>query len=228
MSGHGWVTPRPDGVVARCGGPAICSGCQRERALLKRPEPVLRAIPVTTDDQIELVRCIRNRQAHGFSNFTDQISEAAHITFWEREQPLAWVYLDELGRPVGFGLLRQDAGRWLTVVAVLPEYGGAGYGKWITHNIVERAPGRCWATARRDNPVAVKLHRAEDWTVVAGPDPRLFYFRGKRKPTGPSRETKMAYGREVNIIRWPQPDPPEWPLNDRVMVGQSHARRLSQ
>lgn len=30
MTGHGWVTPRPDGAVARCGGPAICHGCQQE------------------------------------------------------------------------------------------------------------------------------------------------------------------------------------------------------
>jgi hypothetical protein len=31
-TGHGHVVPRPDGVKARCGGPAICSRCQAERA----------------------------------------------------------------------------------------------------------------------------------------------------------------------------------------------------
>lgn len=31
-SGHGHVRPRPDGVRARCGGPAICAVCQREQA----------------------------------------------------------------------------------------------------------------------------------------------------------------------------------------------------
>lgn len=30
--GHGHVTPRPDGVKARCGGPAICKVCQAELA----------------------------------------------------------------------------------------------------------------------------------------------------------------------------------------------------
>lgn len=30
--GHGHVTPRPDGYRSRCGGPAICVVCQRERA----------------------------------------------------------------------------------------------------------------------------------------------------------------------------------------------------
>lgn len=31
--GHGWVTPRPDGVKARCGGPAVCSTCQAEKTV---------------------------------------------------------------------------------------------------------------------------------------------------------------------------------------------------
>lgn len=36
MSGHGHVTPRPDGAKVRCGGPGICSACSRELAL-QRP-----------------------------------------------------------------------------------------------------------------------------------------------------------------------------------------------
>lgn len=30
--GHGHVKPRPDGVVARCGGPLICAECALELA----------------------------------------------------------------------------------------------------------------------------------------------------------------------------------------------------
>lgn len=30
--GHGHVFPRADGVVARCGGPAICTDCARDKA----------------------------------------------------------------------------------------------------------------------------------------------------------------------------------------------------
>lgn len=33
-TGHGHVRPRPDGVRARCGGPAMCRVCQQERAAL--------------------------------------------------------------------------------------------------------------------------------------------------------------------------------------------------
>ena len=32
-TGHGHVNPRPDGLVARCGGPRLCSECIREAAL---------------------------------------------------------------------------------------------------------------------------------------------------------------------------------------------------
>lgn len=34
MNGHGHVVPNPNGVKARCGGPAICSVCARELASL--------------------------------------------------------------------------------------------------------------------------------------------------------------------------------------------------
>lgn len=33
MSGHGHVTPNPDGSKARCGGPALCGVCARELAV---------------------------------------------------------------------------------------------------------------------------------------------------------------------------------------------------
>jgi len=32
MSGHGHVKPNPDGSKARCGGPALCAVCARERS----------------------------------------------------------------------------------------------------------------------------------------------------------------------------------------------------
>ncbi len=138
----------------------------------------LRPLFVKHLDQIERVRLIRNECAAGFSNYTDQIAEGAHWAWWEREKPLAWLYARPDGIVVGFGMLRQDEqGRWVTVVAVLPEYGGQGHGKAITHDIVTRSPGPCFATARRDNPAAVKLHVTEDWETISGPDPRLVYFR---------------------------------------------------
>jgi hypothetical protein len=31
MKSHGHVAKRPDGVLARCGGPSLCETCQLER-----------------------------------------------------------------------------------------------------------------------------------------------------------------------------------------------------
>lgn len=31
-SGHGWVFPRDDGAVAKCGGPKICQECAKDQA----------------------------------------------------------------------------------------------------------------------------------------------------------------------------------------------------
>jgi hypothetical protein len=40
VSNHGHVTPRPDGVKARCGGPALCSECAKELAQKPEAQPV--------------------------------------------------------------------------------------------------------------------------------------------------------------------------------------------
>lgn len=38
IGGHGWVMPLPDGLRARCGGPAICGACSLELAAVEREE----------------------------------------------------------------------------------------------------------------------------------------------------------------------------------------------
>jgi hypothetical protein len=35
MTSHGWLRKRPDGAVARCGGPGICRDCKEEQALIQ-------------------------------------------------------------------------------------------------------------------------------------------------------------------------------------------------
>lgn len=142
----------------------------------------LTAHPIESENDVERLRLIRNKTAAGYSNFTDQISQVQQRQWWaeNRERLQGWLYRDQYAQLVGFGLLRQDdEGFWLTVVGVLPGFEGNGYGKFITHDIVTKAPGRCKATARKDNPGAVKLHVASDWDVVDGPDERLVYFESK-------------------------------------------------
>lgn len=58
--GHGHVMPRPDGVKARCGGPALCRICQSEQAaLVAQPEPS----PATAQAAlVELIEAIDAQQ----------------------------------------------------------------------------------------------------------------------------------------------------------------------
>ncbi len=137
----------------------------------------LRTLYVQHADQIEAVRYIRNVTRAGYSFHNAEISKADHLAWWAREQPKAWLYHDTDGIVVGFGLLRQHEGHWVTVVGVLPEYAGHNYGKEITHDLVMRAPGQCYGIARKDNPAAVRLHVADDWEQIDGPDERLAYFK---------------------------------------------------
>ena len=143
---------------------------------------MLTAHPIQQDIDVERLRFIRNVTSWGYSNHTAQISAEQQRTWWaeNRERMRGWLYRDEFKQLVGFGLIRQDdEGFWLTVVGVLPGHEGRGFGKFITHDIVTRAPGRCKATARKDNPGAVKLHVDSDWEIVEGPDERLVYFLGR-------------------------------------------------
>lgn len=41
MSGHGHVTPNPNGMKARCGGPGLCSVCSAELAQKKMADEII-------------------------------------------------------------------------------------------------------------------------------------------------------------------------------------------
>ncbi len=45
--GHGHVKPRPDGSRARCGGPALCNVCAKEKAAFDIENKVLETIDDT-------------------------------------------------------------------------------------------------------------------------------------------------------------------------------------
>lgn len=139
---------------------------------------------IASDDDVEVLRRIRNRCAAGFSFDTSEISPAQQRVWWalNRHRVVGWLYCcGDPDKTVGYGLLRQtEDKRWWSSVAVLPKYAGQGFGKSITTDIIHHCPnGVVWATARKDNPAAVKLHDLKFWDIIDGPDERLVYFRTK-------------------------------------------------
>ena len=64
-TGHGHVYPRPDGYLARCGGPHMCAECARDCVAMympaaPKPEPrrVWLYITDSPDDLTRLTECL--------------------------------------------------------------------------------------------------------------------------------------------------------------------------
>ena len=144
--------------------------------------------PVATEQDALDMATLRNVCREGFSNSTDPIGADQQRAWWAANQHVmrAWLYfVPDLGPVglVGFGLLRphEVPGALATVVAVLPKWAGRGFGGAITRHLVREAgDARVLATARRDNPAACRLHDADYWHEVPGPNAQLMYFRAKR------------------------------------------------
>ena len=141
----------------------------------------LSATPATKRAHADRIRLIRNATRGTYSQANDEISWWDQQQWWMKTEGkrLAWLYSDETGI-VGFGvLLLQDDGYWTTTVGVLPDHGGKGYGKAITHDLVANAPGPCRAMARKGNPAGVRCHDTErDWDIT-GEDATYVYFQTK-------------------------------------------------
>lgn len=140
----------------------------------------LTPVVVERADHVELLRYVRNTCRAGFSHDQNVITPAQQARWWAEMagKVIAHLYANDDGMIVGYGLLRQsDDGRWWSSVAVLPTFAGKGYGGAITRHIVRQSPtGVVWASARNNNPQALRLHRAEDWEAI-GCDSDLTYFR---------------------------------------------------
>jgi GNAT superfamily N-acetyltransferase len=137
------------------------------------------------DNDVQMLRAIRNVCREGFAHDTEPISAEQQRQWWEAGRAkgdlLAWLYCKAPHNIiVGYGLLRRtEDGRWWTSVGVFPIHAGQGYGGAITCDLVEKAPEPPYAQARKDNPAAVKLHRESHWERV-GEDERLVHFRARR------------------------------------------------
>lgn len=141
----------------------------------------LEAILIANEQQVELLRRVRNATASGFSHDNTQISEIAQRAWWvvNRRSVRAWLYY-HAGTLVGYGMLRQiPDGTWWNSLAVLPRYQGHGFGSTITHDLLQQSDEPVYASVRENNAPAIAMHRVEDWDRTFGPDESLVYFKSR-------------------------------------------------
>lgn len=66
-TGHGHVWPRPDGMVARCGGPAMCQRCAIDAARtkqVKEPDMQTNQTPEALAEEIKALH-VKDLRSHG-------------------------------------------------------------------------------------------------------------------------------------------------------------------
>lgn len=137
----------------------------------------LNAWLIESDEDVEILRQIRNACKDGFAHDNATISEPAQRAWWVlmHSRIKAWLYWHKADI-VGYGLLRQtDDGRWWSSVAVVPQAAGHGYGGAITADLVRRTDEPVWAEARLDQPKAMRLHRVGDWEELRRDDALAYY-----------------------------------------------------
>lgn len=140
--------------------------------------PTLTARPVLSLPDALLMGHIRNRCREGFSRDTSPIDDDRQRRWWaaHHRRVRAYLYADPAGDTVGYGaLLQRGDGCWVSSCAVLPEYGGRGWGRAILHHLVNAVAHPVYAQARNDNEAAVRLHNSGDWALL-GADNELTYF----------------------------------------------------
>jgi hypothetical protein len=147
---------------------------------------------ICTIEQVEALRHIRNSARGTFAHFNGTIAFHKQQAWWGRMQAEgrveAWLYYQPRAVPSayssyelrGYGMLRMEDGQWWNSVAVLPLYHGMGYGSFITHDLIARRDEPIYAAVLKSNPSGLKMHHADDWERIEGPESdRLIYFRSR-------------------------------------------------
>lgn len=157
------------------------------------PRPHLTSRVVITMRDVLIMGQIRNACRAGFSADTTPIDDDRQAAWWRwnHHRVEAWLFEDGDGAIVGYGaLLQRPDGTWVSSVAVLPQFGGHGYGKAITTWIVLAVDHEVYARARTDNPAAVKLHDPLIWeTTGVDQEGQNVYFRTRPKV----RKARLAF-----------------------------------
>ena len=109
----------------------------------------------TTEWDAEVVRVIRNTGRQWMTRDTSEISYDQQQAWWVARACQIWI-----GRvaetDVAYGLLRDEGGRILASLAVLPRYQGQGYGCEIYRYLASATDQEVYAEILADNTPSIK------------------------------------------------------------------------
>lgn len=114
--------------------------------------------PVTTDDDVEMLRVIRNSGRQWMTRMTSEITREQQRTWWEARDPVVCpIWIASVAQTtIGYGLLRRDGGRWWASLAVRPSMRGQGFGTQIYRYLALATPEDVWAEIYADNTASLR------------------------------------------------------------------------
>lgn len=108
---------------------------------------------VTTDEDVETLRIIRNSGRQWMTRDTAEITPAQQRAWWKQldhESVKIWLF-SESATDIGYGLLRLENDRVYCSLAVLSRHQGRGYGTEIYRWLALSQVSEVWAEIYADN-----------------------------------------------------------------------------
>jgi RimJ/RimL family protein N-acetyltransferase len=99
--------------------------------------------PITTDEDLEVLRRIRNSGRQWMTRDTAEITREQQLCWWEtldHASVKVWLF-SESSATIGYGLVRLEKGRAWCSLAVAPRHQGRGYGSAIYRWLALSQPG---------------------------------------------------------------------------------------
>lgn len=129
---------------------------------------------VTTDEEVEVMRVIRNDGREWMTEDTHEISIGEQRAWWEKSKQRAHknflpVFYRTGGNPtiVGYGVLDRRDNDLMVSLAVAPVYRGLGFGQQIYEHLAKLAGEEVTAVIRKDNAASIKAVTRAGYTLIA-------------------------------------------------------------
>ena len=138
----------------------------------------------TLDDAMAILP-IRNGARHLMTRHRDEISEAQQVIWWSSEDPGRSLYVVELERPIGYGMLRINGDFGMLSGAIVPELRGRGYGRLVFSFLMCEAQIRGttpWLEVLASNVNALSLYQRLGFQPINQEEAVITMIRQEQSP----------------------------------------------